>query len=106
MTADVVPFRRALTPERALVIIRAAVEDTGRKLGWSDHVFKQMADRDIVDRQVLSVLSESELRTGPKWNDEHEDWVCTLRRFVSGRSVTVVVGIDESKQEVTVITAY
>jgi hypothetical protein len=101
---NVVPLRRPPTKERALELIRAAIGHGGR-LGWTEHVGEQLLERDIVDTQVLAVLAEAEIKSGPRWGLEYEDWVFTLTRIVSGRSVTVVIAIDEY-HEVTVITAY
>ena len=63
-----------------------------------------MVERGILNRQVLTVLEEGEMKSGPTWSDEHEDWVCVYSKFVSGRSVSVVVGIDGNA--VTIVTAY
>lgn len=65
-----------------------------------------MLQEDIVSGQVIAVLEDTKLQNEPRWDEDHEDWVCVLRKFVSGRYVTVVVGIDETQTEVTVITVY
>lgn len=106
MVAKVIPLRRALTPEGALDAIRSAVAHSGAKLGWTDHVWPQMEERQIVARQVLTVLEEGSLKKGPNWSDEYQDWVCVLKKFVSGRTVTVVVGVDDGTKGVSIITAY
>lgn len=100
---NVLPFRRRLTKERALQLIRKAVRES--QLGWSEHGLEQMLERDIDDTQVLVVVSKAEIRTGPRWDEEHQDWVCTMRKLVAGRLVTVVLGIDED-DDVLVITAH
>lgn len=53
---------------------------------------------------TITVLEEGLITDGPTWSSEHEDWVCVLNKFVSGRSVFVVVGIDGNY--VTIVTAY
>ena len=105
-TENVVPFRRPLEAEAALELIRRSLEDTGRMLGWTDHVYDQMAERGIVTDQVLTALGEGALLKGPTWDPEHKDWVCVLKKFVAGRPVHVVAGVHEVRQEVTVVTAY
>ncbi len=56
-------------------------------------------------RSELVVASKAEIRTGPRWDEEHQDWVCTMRKLVAGSLVTVVLGIDED-DDVLVITAH
>lgn len=104
MEDNVVPFRVPLKADDAVEIIRNAAQDTGNLLGWSEHVWPQMVARGIMNRQVLTVIEEGELKGEPTWSPEHEDWVCLLSKFVSGRLVTVVVGVDGNV--VTIVTAY
>jgi hypothetical protein len=40
-----------------------------------------------------------------KWNAEHSDWVCKVRKTVAGRRVTVVVGL-ETDNKMTGVTTY
>ena len=88
---------------RALVLIRKAVKES--RILWTEHCWERLLEHHIVDSQVLGVLEHSEIKTGPRWDERYEDWVFTLTRLVSGRIVTVVVGIDEH-EEVLIITAY
>jgi hypothetical protein len=107
--AEIVPIRRPLTSAKALELIQGALADTGRFLGWTDHAIEMMRDkhRGIQDQQVLTVLREAtDLEKGPTWDDEHEDWVCVLHKFVSGRNITVVIGINATTRELTVMTTY
>lgn len=101
---NVVPFRVPLKANEAIEIIRRATKNTGGYLGWSEHVWPQMVERGILNRQVLTVLEEGDLKKEPTWSDEFDDWVCVLSKFVSGRLVTVVVGVDGDA--VTIVTAY
>ncbi len=102
---NVVRLRIAPTRAKALEIIRESVVST--KLGWSYHgAFDKMYEADITAPQVLRVLSEAEIVDGPTWSEEHEDWVCILRKQVAGRSVSVVVGIDQETAGVTVVTVF
>jgi hypothetical protein len=103
MADNVLPFRRQLTRERALVLIRKAVKES--RILWAEHCWERLLEHHIVDSQVLGVLEHAEIETGPRWDEKYEDWVFTLTRLVSGRIVTAVVGIDEY-EEVLVITAY
>jgi hypothetical protein len=100
---NVVPFRQQLTKERALTLIRKAVAES--TVLWSSHSWERMLEHHIVDSQVLTVMEQAEIETGPRWDERYEDWVITMTKLVSGRIVTAVVGIDE-QEEVFVITAY
>jgi Domain of unknown function (DUF4258) len=103
MVDKVLPFRRHLTRERALVLIRKAVKES--KVLWSKHSWEQLLRRHIVDIQVLAVMEHADIASGPRWDETYEDWVFTMTKLVSGRIVTAVVAIDEN-EEVSVITAY
>jgi deoxycytidylate deaminase len=98
-----VPFKPKLTRERALTLIRKAVAES--KVLWTTHVWDQMLAHHIVDTQVLAVLAEAEITTGPRWDETYEDWVFTMSKLVSGRIVTAVVAIDEY-EEVSIVTTY
>lgn len=104
--SNVVRFRRSLEREEAIQIIRSALLETGQRLGWTDHVWDQMRDRGIVNSQVLTVLEAGDVVKGPTWDDEYQDWVCIMKKFVAGRSVQVVLGIHAVRGEVTIVTAY
>jgi hypothetical protein len=98
-----VPPRPKLTKERALTLIRKAVAES--TVLWTAHAWEQMLARHIVDIQVLTVMGEAEIATGPRWDETYEDWVFTMTQLVSGRIVTAVVAINEY-EEVSVVTAY
>jgi hypothetical protein len=55
---------------------------------------------------VLTALEEAELREDPRWDHQHEDWICTLHKLVAGRRITVVVAVDSASGEVAVVTVY
>ena len=107
MSSDVVPLRRrpvALTIEDAERWIRAIVLDS-KGVGFADHALDQMIERDISSRQLWEVLRCGTIAKEPKWDGEHEDWVCVLKKVVSGRAVSVVVGLH-SPNKMTVVTTY
>lgn len=97
-------FRGPLTLTEALKVIRQCHAKSS--LGWSDHVFERMLDRDISSRQVMDVIKYGVIRKGPDRNDEYDDFVCVLRNVVAGRDVHVVVGIHLNLKDVTIITCY
>ena len=41
----------------------------------------------------------------PEWDNEHDDWVCVIRKRTAGRAVSVVVALAE-KNKMTVVTTY
>ncbi len=98
------PLPHPLGTDEALRIIHAAVGTS--KVGWTDHGIESMEVREISFRQVMNVLADGTLKSGPNWSDEHFDWVCTMRRPTCGRTVCVVIGIDANRLEVSVITVY
>jgi hypothetical protein len=100
---NVVPFKPKLTKERALTLIRKAVAES--RVLWTAHSWDKMLRDHIVDTQVLTVMGEAEIATGPRWDEKYEDWVFTMTKLVSGRIVTAVVAIDEY-EEVSVVTTY
>jgi hypothetical protein len=64
-----------------------------------------MEIRDISNRQVWEVLRNGIVYQNPKWDEEHDDWVCKMRRTVAGRKITVVVAL-EGNNKMTVVTTY
>jgi hypothetical protein len=105
MKPNVIAFPACrMTPEVAMRRIREAAENTGL-IGWCNHVFEKMGD-EIVTRQVLTVLREGDLKKGPTWNEEYQDWVCVLRKMASGRTITLVVGVYERRAGITLVTVY
>jgi|688.fasta_scaffold466590_2 hypothetical protein len=105
MTAPVfqLPRPATLTRQEAEEWIRAVMLGSG--FGWTDHFSKKMEDRDIPMRLVLEVLKTGCVFADPKWNAEHSDWVCKVRKTVAGRRVTVVVGL-ETDNKMTGVTTY
>ena len=102
---NIVRIRIAPSRSKALEIIRESM--SSNKLGWTYHAaFEKMALVDITSPQALGVLAEAEISDGPNWSEEHDDWVCVLKKHVAGRLVSVVVGIDEETADVTVITVF
>ncbi len=107
MSSDVLPFRKqpaALTREDAEEWIRGAALDS-KNVGRTDHAIEQMIDRDISMRQVWEVIKVGRVVKDPEWDDEHEDWVCKVRKRAAGRRVTVIIAL-EAKNKMTVVTTY
>ncbi len=107
MNSDVIPLRRlpaGLTRKNAEEWIRAVVMDS-KNVGPTDHMRDQMVERDISSRQVWEVLKGGSVIKDPEWDSEHEDWICLVRRRTSGRTVTVIVALEE-KNKMTVVTTY
>ncbi len=105
MTAQVLQFRRApLSREDAIAIVRAAVGT--ERLGWTDHALQALEDRSISSRLVLRTLADGVPRHDPVWKEAFSDWACVFHRVCSGRPVKAIVGIDEGRQDVSVITVY
>jgi hypothetical protein len=105
MTAEILPFPHPATLSRqeAEEWIRAVMLGSG--FGWADHFADKMEERDIPMRLVREVLKFGCVFADPKWNAEHRDWVCKVRKTVAGRRVTVVVGL-EGNNKMTGVTTY
>jgi len=102
MTAEIIPFPRNLSKEAAQNIIRAAVVDSD-KIGWSDHAYARMEDRNVTMRQVLDTLRNGKIFSGPTL-DEYDEWKVTLRKRSAGRLTRVAVAIKEDDETLTVLT--
>ena len=107
MNSNVIPLRRlpaGLTRKNAEEWIRAVVMDS-KNVGLTDHMRDQMVKRDISSRQVWEVLEGGFVVKDPKWDNEHGDWVCVIRKQTAGRTILVVVALAE-KDKMTVVTTY
>ena len=104
MIANIVPFRRPLSKHDAEMLVRELVGTT--LMGWTDHAIDQMVQREISDRQVISVLEDGKITRGPDWSEEYSDWACVFYRPTCGRTVRVVVGIDANRKKASVVTVY
>ena len=107
MSSEVIPIRKRateLTREDAERWIRASAP-LSKNVGHADHARETMVERDISSRQVWEVLKGGSVIKDPEWDSEHEDWICLVRRRTSGRTVTVIVALEE-KNKMTVVTTY
>ena len=105
MSATVLQFPKpsALSRQEAEKWIRGVMLGSG--FGWTDHFTEQMGVRDISMRLVREVLKFGCVFVDPKWNAEHLDWVCKVRKTIAGRRITVVVGL-EGHNKMTGVTTY
>ena len=107
MSSDVIPIRKRateLTREDAERWIRASAL-LSKNVGHTDHAREKMVERDILSRQVWEVLEGGFVVKDPKWDNEHGDWVCVIRKQTAGRTILVVVALAE-KDKMTVVTTY
>ena len=77
-----------------------------RKVFFTAHLGERAEDpdRSVTMAQVREVVAKGSVVEDPRWDDDHENWVCVLRRRVSGNTVVVVVAIDD--EELKIVTTF
>lgn len=91
-----------MTRAAALRIIRACAAGE-MPITFVRHARRRRAERRIDHGPIMSVLRMGQIVEGP-YMDQHGCWRCTLRRFLAGEELTVVIAICDD--ELVVITAY
>ncbi len=107
MGENIVPFRAkrpSSAPSRDEIVqkVRALAAETTNLRFDHPHIQQRLAKRGITMRQVLEVLRQGSITSGPTL-DEHGDWRIKLKRRVAGRRVQVVVAVKED--HLVVVTA-
>lgn len=89
----------------AIALIRRLAQDS--KVGWTEHVKRQMKKRRISSTQVLRCLEKGVITEGPAM-DIKGNWTCRLQLFTAGETISVVTAIthEEDKEYLEIITVY
>ena len=66
------------------------------------HVKKRMRERKVSNWQVLDVLRKGKCVDGPT-KDKYGDWRIKMKKFSAGRTVQVVVVIEQKHLEVVTV---
>lgn len=91
----------------AAEIQRIAREETENMFALP-HAQNRMIERGILFRQVLNVLRDGDLVSGPIWDpDKEQGWRCRFRRITAGFRVDIVAKLVERGDTcVLVVTAF
>ena len=91
--SSVVPF--PLRRREAAQRVRGLAGDTSN-LNWTEHACQRMEEREITTRQVLSTLRLGQA-DGDPIADQDGGWKLAMVKRSAGRSVRVVVALDDSQ---------
>lgn len=72
---------------------------------FTHHALKRMRERYITQEMTLNVLRKGVIRRTPEPNLVKGTLECRMDYFIAGRSMGVVVAIDDSQPDLIVITA-
>jgi hypothetical protein len=74
-----------------------------KNIYWdSPHVQQRMRERNVTIRQILDVLRNGKGVDGPTL-DKYGDWRIKMKRYSAGRTVQVVVVVNEDHLEVVTV---
>lgn len=84
-------------------LIRDRAANTANVL-MTDHARKRMKERRITLAMVYEVLRKGNLSREPELNLRHGTLECRMERYMEGRDIAVIVGLDVGAEGLPIIT--
>jgi len=84
-------------------VLRSVVTVPGRRFIWTSHALERMAARDVIEADVVEVLTNGQVIL----EERKQDILWRVRgRDIDGRQLEIVVAVYEESIEIKVVTVF